>query len=67
MEEGLLERVKRYAQAHGKSFGEVVQEALSQHVGGPAENSLQRSFEYADRLGLRLDGPIGTREERNIR
>jgi hypothetical protein len=66
LDDQLLEKCREFARNQGKSFNELVRELLRTTVEDRRER-LQEAWDYADRLHLRLDGPLPSREERNAR
>ncbi len=66
LDDQLLEKSREFARTQGKSFNELVRDLLRTTVDDRQE-LLQEAWDYADRLHLRLDGPIPSREDRNAR
>lgn len=66
LEDQLLEKCREFARNQGKSFNELVRDLLRTTV-EDRRDQLHEAWDYADRLHLRLDGPIPSREERNAR
>ena len=66
LDDHLLEKCREFARNQGKSFNELVRDLLRTTVDDRQE-WLKEAWDYADRLHLRLDGPIPSREERNAR
>ena len=66
LDDHLLEKCREFARNQGKSFNELVRDLLRTTV-DDRQTRLQDAWDFADRLHLRLDGPIPSREERNAR
>ena len=66
LDDQLLEKGREFARTQGKSFNELVRDLLRRTV-DDRQNQLQEAWDYADRLRLRLEGPIPSREDRNAR
>jgi hypothetical protein len=67
LNERLLELSREYAKAQGKSFNEFIRDLLSGTVEGNAVSRVEAAFAEADRLNLRLEGEMPSREERLAR
>jgi len=66
LDEHLLEKSREFARNQGKSFNELVRDLLRTTMDDRLTR-LQEAWDHADRLHLRLDGPMPTREERSAR
>ena len=60
----LLEKSQEFARAQGTSFEDLVSALLRETV-DDRQAQLQQAWAYADRMHLRLEGPIPSRYERN--
>jgi hypothetical protein len=67
LSEALLEKSRGYARSQGKSLNQLVRDALSRIVEDDFNTNIEAAFAEADRLALRLDSPMPSREERNAR
>jgi hypothetical protein len=66
LDDELLRKSREFANKHGKSFNELIRDVLRGVVDN-SHDAVSTAFERADRLNLRLDGPIPDREERVAR
>ncbi len=66
LDDHLLEKGREFARSQGKSFNELVRELLRTTV-EDRNVQLEETWAYADKLSLRLNAPMPSREERNAR
>ena len=66
LDDGLSEKSREYAAAHGKSFDELVSYALL-HKAKYFSQDRYQAFLDADKMGWSITEPILSREERNSR
>ena len=63
LDEQLLERARERARTMGQSFNEYVRALLGREVSDDPLAALEAAWSKADAEGLRLDGPMPSRDE----